>query len=78
MEPESPSPYPQVPSTCLYPEPTPSSPPTPSNFLKIVTLTLELVVVIQKGKHEGGGELRIKEIASESEHEFAIKIDAMY
>jgi hypothetical protein len=25
MEPESPSPYPQVPATCPYPEPTPSS-----------------------------------------------------
>jgi hypothetical protein len=25
MESESPSPYPQVPATCLYPEPTPSS-----------------------------------------------------
>jgi hypothetical protein len=29
MEPESPSPYPQVPATCLYPEPTPSSPHDP-------------------------------------------------
>ena len=26
MEPESLSPYPQVPATCPYPEPTPSSP----------------------------------------------------
>jgi len=26
MEPESSSPYPQVPATCPYPEPTPSSP----------------------------------------------------
>jgi len=26
MEPESPSPYPQVPATSPYPEPTPSSP----------------------------------------------------
>jgi hypothetical protein len=29
MEPESPSPYPQVPDTCPYPEPTPSSPHDP-------------------------------------------------
>ena len=29
MEPESPSPYPQVPTTCPYPEPTPSSPHDP-------------------------------------------------
>jgi len=29
MEPESPSPYPQVPATCPYPEPTPSSPHDP-------------------------------------------------
>jgi len=35
MEPESPSPYPQVPATCPYPEPTPSSPHDSSNFLKI-------------------------------------------
>ena len=29
MEPESPSPYPQVPATCPYPEPTPSNPNDP-------------------------------------------------
>jgi len=29
MEPESPSPYPQVPATCPYPEPTASSPHDP-------------------------------------------------
>jgi hypothetical protein len=29
MEHESPSPYPQVPVTCFYPEPTPSSPHDP-------------------------------------------------
>jgi hypothetical protein len=29
MEPESPSPYPQVSATCPYPEPTPSSPHDP-------------------------------------------------
>ena len=29
MEPESPSPYPQVPATCPYPEPIPSSPHDP-------------------------------------------------
>jgi hypothetical protein len=29
MEPESPSPYPQVPATCPYPEPTPSRPHDP-------------------------------------------------
>jgi hypothetical protein len=29
MEPESPSLYPQVPATCPYPEPTPSSPHDP-------------------------------------------------
>src|SRR5215475_10585972 len=36
MEPESSSPYPQVPATCPYPEPTPSRPhDLPTNFLKI-------------------------------------------
>jgi hypothetical protein len=29
MEPESSSPFPQVPATCPYPEPTPSSPHDP-------------------------------------------------
>jgi hypothetical protein len=29
MEPESPSPYPQLPAICPYPEPTPSSPHDP-------------------------------------------------
>ena len=29
MEAESPSPHPQVSATCLYPEPTPSSPHDP-------------------------------------------------
>jgi hypothetical protein len=35
MELESSSPYPQVPATCPYPEPTPFSPHDPRNFLKI-------------------------------------------
>ena len=35
MEPESSSPYPQVPATRPYPEPTQSNPNDPSNFLKI-------------------------------------------
>jgi hypothetical protein len=34
MEPESPSPYPQVPATCLYSEPTPSSPHDPLQLPK--------------------------------------------
>jgi len=29
LEPEGSSPYSQVPTTCPYPEPTPSSPPNP-------------------------------------------------
>ena len=35
MEPQSSLPYSQAPATCPYPEPTPSSPQTPSHFLKI-------------------------------------------
>ena len=35
MEPESSSPYSQVPATSPYPEPTPSSPQNPSHFLTI-------------------------------------------
>jgi hypothetical protein len=44
MEPESPAPYPQLPATCPYPEPNPSSPqdPPPPNFLKIHLRFLEL------------------------------------
>jgi hypothetical protein len=34
MEPESPSPYTQVPATCPYPEPTPSSPHDPLQNMK--------------------------------------------
>jgi len=35
LEPEGSSPYSQVAATCPYPEPTPSSPYNPSQFLKI-------------------------------------------
>jgi hypothetical protein len=35
MEPESSLPHSQVPATCPYPEPTPSSPHNPARFLKI-------------------------------------------
>jgi hypothetical protein len=35
MEPEVSLPYSQVAATCPYPEPTPSSPHDPSNFLNI-------------------------------------------
>jgi hypothetical protein len=35
MEPEGSLLHSQVPATCPYPEPTPSSPHNPSNFLKI-------------------------------------------
>ena len=42
MEPESPSPYPQVPATCPYPEPAPSSP-------LFTTLLLERQTSLQNG-----------------------------
>ena len=35
LEPEVSSPYSQVPATCPYPEPNPSSPHNPAHFLKI-------------------------------------------
>jgi hypothetical protein len=35
MEPESPSPYTQVPATCPYPEPTPSSPHDPLQYYEL-------------------------------------------
>ena len=38
MEPESSSPYPQVSATRPYPEPTPSSPHDPSNFLRSILI----------------------------------------
>ena len=42
MEPENSSPYPQVPATCPYPEPTPSSPhdpsPTPTSLHRVQIL----------------------------------------
>ena len=44
MEPESPSPYPQVPATCRYPQPTPSSPhdPPPTSWRSILILSSHL------------------------------------
>jgi len=36
MEPEGPSPYPKVPATCPYPEPTPSSPHDPLQIIIVI------------------------------------------
>ena len=46
-------------------------------IISLLTLTLELVIVIQKGKHGEGGKQRIKEIIKKFEHEFAIKKDVI-
>jgi hypothetical protein len=58
METESPSPYPQVPATCPYPEPTPSSPhdlhPTTS-----WRSTLILYFHLSLGLPSGPGELHV-------------------
>ena len=45
MEPESPSPYPQVPATCPYPEPIPCSPHNPLQMYYIyVTFSVSLAM----------------------------------
>jgi hypothetical protein len=56
MEPESPSPYPQLPATCSYPEPNPSSPhaPPPPNFLKIHLLSSHLRLGLPNGLFPSG------------------------
>jgi hypothetical protein len=50
MEPEGSLPYSQVPATCSYPEPTPSSPPTPSSLLKI---RLNIILPLRPGLPNG-------------------------
>jgi len=50
MEPESSSPYPQVPATRSYPEPTPSSPHDPLQLPEDpVHKTLKTVIFIKVG-----------------------------
>jgi hypothetical protein len=54
MEPESSSPYPQVPAICPYPEPTPSSPhhPTPQlpTIIIIIIITISEIKNVCHGK----------------------------
>ena len=55
MEPESSLPYSQVPANCPYPEPTPSSPTTPSHFLKIhLNIILHLRLGLPNGSFSSG------------------------
>jgi hypothetical protein len=50
MDPESSLPYSQVPATCPYPEPAPSSPPTPSNsWRSILILSSHLSLGLPNG-----------------------------
>jgi hypothetical protein len=51
MEPGSPSPYPQVPASCPYPEPTPSSPhdPSPTSGRSILILSSHLRLGLPNG-----------------------------
>ena len=46
MEPESPSPYPQVPATCPYPEPTPSSPHDPLQLPEDSSCDTNLLILV--------------------------------
>jgi len=55
MEPESSLPYSQVPTTCPYPEPTPSSPHNHSHFLKI---RLNIIVASMSGSRQWSLSLR--------------------
>jgi hypothetical protein len=49
MEPENSLPYSQVPATCPYPEPAPSSPHNPSHFLKI---PLNIILLVTDTFHK--------------------------
>ena len=55
-EPESPSPYPQVPATCPYPEPTPSNPhdPPPTSWRSILILSSHLRLGLPNGLFPSG------------------------
>jgi hypothetical protein len=46
MEPESSLPYSQVSATCPYPEPAPSGPHIPSDFLKINIIGISQKVLV--------------------------------
>jgi hypothetical protein len=54
MEPEGSLPYSQVPATCPYPEPTPSSTHNPSNVLKIHLNILHLCLGLPNGFFPSG------------------------
>ena len=56
MEPESPAPYPQVPATCPYPKPTPSSPhdPIPTFWTSILILSSHLRLGLPNGLFPSG------------------------
>jgi len=45
MEPESPSPYPQVPATCPYREPTPSSPHDPLQLPEAASNNININII---------------------------------
>ena len=55
MEPESPSPYPQVPATCPYSEPTPSSPhdplQLPLHFLRYILMLSPIYLFLPGGAY---------------------------
>jgi hypothetical protein len=56
MEPESPSPYPQVTANCPYPEPTPSSPHDPllTSWRSILILSFHLRLGLPNGLFPSG------------------------
>jgi hypothetical protein len=55
MEPESPSPYPQVPATCPYPDPTPSSPhDSQTPWISILILSSHLRLGLPNGLFPSG------------------------
>jgi hypothetical protein len=56
MEPQSPSPYPQVPATCPYPEPITSSPhePPPTSWRSILILSSHLRLGLPNGLFPSG------------------------
>jgi hypothetical protein len=47
MGPESPSPYPQMPATCPYPEPTPSSPHDSLQLYITKTIYYKITIYVQ-------------------------------
>jgi hypothetical protein len=77
MEPEGSLPYSRVPATYPYPEPTPSSPHTPSNFLKFHLNNNNIIMAIPADRNimpkEAEKKLKYKSLGVEIQRMWNLK-----